>query len=66
MLDQVEALRWVQSHISNFGGDPNQVTVMGESAGGIGSSMLNLSPLSTSEKHFFWKNIILKFFLTLH
>jgi acetylcholinesterase len=49
MLDQVEALRWVQSYISNFGGDPNKVTVMGESAGGIGSSMLNLSPLSTSE-----------------
>lgn len=49
MLDQVEALRWVQSYISNFGGDPNKVTVMGESAGAIGSSMLNLSPLSTSK-----------------
>jgi carboxylesterase type B len=62
MLDQVEALRWVQSYISNFGGDPNQVTVMGESAGGIGSSMLNLSPLSTSKRQFL-NNQILGVFL---
>ncbi|CAB3381264.1 Hypothetical predicted protein [Cloeon dipterum] len=48
MLDQVESLRWVQSYISFFGGDPNKVTVMGESAGGASASMLNLSPLSTN------------------
>jgi carboxylesterase type B len=47
MLDQVEALRWVQRYISNFGGDPSRVTIMGESAGGVSTSMLNLSPLST-------------------
>ncbi|XP_029952404.1 carboxylesterase 5A-like [Salarias fasciatus] len=45
LLDQVEALKWIQQHIHNFGGNPDLVTIFGESAGGMSVSFLLLSPL---------------------
>ncbi|XP_076685745.1 juvenile hormone esterase-like [Andrena cerasifolii] len=46
LKDQNMAMRWVQKNIANFGGDPNQVTVFGESAGAVSVMYHLLSPQS--------------------
>ena len=44
ILDQIKALEWVRDNIANFGGDPEQVTIAGESAGGFSVGTLLGSP----------------------
>jgi para-nitrobenzyl esterase len=44
LADQIAALKWVKANIAGFGGDPSNVTIFGESAGGISVLYLMLTP----------------------
>jgi para-nitrobenzyl esterase len=44
LMDQIAGLKWVKANVAAFGGDPGNVTIFGESAGGISVSMLAASP----------------------
>ena len=51
ILDQIEALKWIKKNIEQFGGDPNNVTIFGQSAGGGSVRTLCESPLARGLFH---------------
>ncbi|XP_052807894.1 para-nitrobenzyl esterase-like isoform X1 [Mya arenaria] len=53
-MDMITVLEWVQTNIRNFGGDPNQVTVFGQSSGGTAIFALLASPLCQGLFHRAW------------
>lgn len=54
LMDQIAALKWVKDNIEEFGGDPNNVTIFGQSAGGVSVTALMASPQAS---HLFEKAI---------
>ena len=51
LLDQIAALEWISENIAAFGGNPDNITIMGQSAGAMSSHVLTFSPLAAPMIH---------------
>ena len=51
LFDQLTAIKWVKDNIASFGGDPDNITIMGQSAGAMSVQQHSLSPLSKGLFH---------------
>ena len=57
ILDQVAALHWLKENIAAFGGDPSEVTLLGQGYGGAMVNLLLISPVTKGEAKFSCNNI---------
>jgi para-nitrobenzyl esterase len=51
LMDQIAALQWIKRNISKFGGDPGNITIVGQSAGSMSVSLLQISPAAKGLFH---------------